>query len=105
MEQSLSIPTATSFRNVPVDVLYARRKELNGAIRAAGRSERVSFTHLIAYALVRAAQELPYITYSFRRDEAGAPARLEPGIHLGLAVDTERPKAADAAREKKLRAQ
>lgn len=90
MEQSLSIPTATSFRNVPVDVLDARRKELNGAIRAAGRSERVSFTHLIAYALVRAAQELPYITYSFRRDEAGAPARLEPGIHLGLAVDAER---------------
>jgi len=90
MEQSLSIPTATSFRNVPVDVLDARRKELNGAIRALGRSERVSFTHLIAYALVRAAQELPYITYSFRRDEAGAPARLEPGVHLGLAVDTER---------------
>src|SRR5580698_10389324 len=90
MEQSLSIPTATSFRNVPVDVLDARRKELNGAIRALGRSERVSFTHLIAYALVRAAQELPYITYSFRRNEAGAPARLEPGVHLGLAVDTER---------------
>jgi 2-oxoglutarate dehydrogenase E1 component len=90
MEQSLSIPTATSFRSVQVDVLDARRKELNGAIKAAGRSERVSFTHLIAYAMVRAAQELPFITYSFRRDEAGAPARLEPGINLGLAVDTER---------------
>ena len=90
MEQSLAIPTATSFRSVPVDVLDARRKELNGAIRAAGRSERISFTHVIAYALARAAHELPFITYSFRRDESGAPARLEPGIHLGLAVDTER---------------
>jgi 2-oxoglutarate decarboxylase len=90
MEQSLSIPTATSFRSVPVDVLDARRKELNGGVRAAGRSERISFTHLIAYALVRAAQEMPFITYSFRRDQAGSPARLEPGIHLGLAVDTER---------------
>src|SRR5579862_6050961 len=90
MEQSLTIPTATSFRSVPVDVLDARRKELNGAVRASGRSERVSFTHVIAFALVRAASELPFITHSFRRDETGAPARLEPGIHLGLAVDTER---------------
>jgi 2-oxoglutarate decarboxylase len=90
MEQSLSIPTATSFRSVPVDVLDARRKELNGAVRAAGRAERISFTHIIAYALVQAAHGLPYITHSFRRDDAGAPARLEPGVHIGLAVDTER---------------
>ncbi len=75
---------------MPVDVLDARRKELNGGVKAAGRSERISFTHVIAYALVRAAHEIPGITYSFRRDESGAPARLEPGIHLGLAVDTER---------------
>src|SRR5579863_9610880 len=90
MEQSLSIPTATSFRSVPVDVLDARRKELNGAVKAAGRDERISFTHVIAYALVRVAQQMPFITHSFRRDDAGSPARLEPGIQLGLAVDTER---------------
>lgn len=90
MEQSLSIPTATSFRSVAVDVLDARRKELNGAVKAAGRNERISFTHVIAYALVRAAVEQPFITHSFRRDASGAPMRVEPGIHLGLAVDTER---------------
>jgi len=90
MEQSLTIPTATSFRTLPVDVLDARRKELNEALKAAGRSEKVSFTHVIAYALVRAASEMPFITYSFRRDDTGAPQRLEPGIHLGLAVDSER---------------
>ena len=90
MEQSLTIPTATSFRALPVDVMDARRKELNGAIKAANRSEKVSFTHIIAYALVRAASEMPFITYSFRRDESGAPVRVEPGIHLGLAVDSER---------------
>jgi 2-oxoglutarate dehydrogenase E1 component len=89
MEQSLAIPTATSFRTLLVDVLDARRKELNGAIKAAGRNEKVSFTHIIAYALVRAAHDIPAITYSFRR-ENGAPTRLEPGIHLGLAVDAER---------------
>ncbi|HEX3459223.1 MAG TPA: multifunctional oxoglutarate decarboxylase/oxoglutarate dehydrogenase thiamine pyrophosphate-binding subunit/dihydrolipoyllysine-residue succinyltransferase subunit [Candidatus Baltobacteraceae bacterium] len=90
MEQSLTIPTATSFRGIAVDVLDARRKELNGAVKAAGRNERISFTHLIAYALVLAAREMPFITYSFRRDDDGKPARLEPGIHLGLAVDSER---------------
>jgi 2-oxoglutarate decarboxylase len=93
MEQSLSIPTATSFRTLAVDVLDARRRELNGAIRAAGRSEKVSFTHLIAYALVRAAHEMPFITASFRRDETGAPLRVEPGVHLGLAVDAQRKDA------------
>ncbi len=90
MEQSLAIPTATSFRTIAVDVLDARRNELNGALRGAGRTEKVSFTHLIAYAMVRAAHELPFITYSFRRDEHGAPSRVESGIHLGLAVDSER---------------
>ncbi|MGB8625571.1 MAG: 2-oxo acid dehydrogenase subunit E2, partial [Candidatus Cybelea sp.] len=90
MEQSLTIPTATSFRTIAVDTLDARRKELNGGLRAAGRNEKVSFTHLIAYALVTAARERPVITYSFRRDHNGGAARLEPGVHLGLAVDSER---------------
>jgi 2-oxoglutarate decarboxylase len=90
MEQSLAIPTATSFRSIVVEVLDARRNELNGALRAAGRTEKVSFTHIIAYALVRAAREYPFITYSFRRDERGTPTRVESGIHLGLAVDSER---------------
>jgi 2-oxoglutarate decarboxylase len=90
MDQSLTIPTATSFRTIAVDVLDARRAELNAALRAAGRSEKISFTHLIAYALVSAAREMPFVTYSFRRDENGAPQRVEAGIHLGLAVDSER---------------
>jgi 2-oxoglutarate decarboxylase len=89
MEQSLTIPTATSFRTLAVDVLDARRKELNAAVKAAGRSEKISFTHVIAYALVRAAHEMPFITYHFRR-EGDKPVRVEPGVHLGLAVDAER---------------
>ncbi|MBV9148873.1 MAG: 2-oxo acid dehydrogenase subunit E2, partial [Candidatus Eremiobacteraeota bacterium] len=89
MEQSLSVPTATSFRTIPVDVLDARRKELGGALRAAGRPEKVSFTHLIAFALARAAHEMPAITAHFRRDGT-TPQRVEPGVHLGLAVDAQR---------------
>ncbi len=44
MEQSLSIPTATSFRTLSVDVLEARRKDLNAALAAAGRAQK-SFVH------------------------------------------------------------
>ncbi len=90
MEQSLAIPTATSFRTIAVDLLDARRKELNAALRAAGRSEKVSFTHVIAFALARAAHENATITRSFRRDDSGQPQRVESGVHLGLAVDMQR---------------
>ncbi|MBD5633078.1 MAG: multifunctional oxoglutarate decarboxylase/oxoglutarate dehydrogenase thiamine pyrophosphate-binding subunit/dihydrolipoyllysine-residue succinyltransferase subunit, partial [Candidatus Eremiobacteraeota bacterium] len=89
MEQSLTIPTATSFRTLQVGTLETKRAELNGALKAAGRSEKVSFTHLIAFALARAARELPAIAISFRR-ENGMPTRVAGGIHLGIAVDTER---------------
>ena len=51
MDESRSIPTATSFRTLAVDVLDARRKEL----KAAGK--KLGFTHLIAWAIVQAARE------------------------------------------------
>ncbi len=89
MEQSLTIPTATSFRTIGVGVLDQRRAQLNAAIKAIGRTEKISFTHLIAYALVRVARELPGIAASFRR-EHGSPSRVESGINLGLAVDAQR---------------
>ena len=89
MDASLTIPTATSFRTLLVDVLDARRKELNAALKAAGSHTKVSFTHIIAFALVRAAKDIPVMTHHFRR-ENGTPMRVEPGVHLGLAVDAER---------------
>jgi multifunctional 2-oxoglutarate metabolism enzyme len=89
MEASLAIPTATSFRGIPVAALESRRAEMNAALKAAGRREKISFTHLIAFALVRAAKDEPAITASFRRSN-GAPMRVEGGVHLGLAVDAQR---------------
>jgi len=89
MDQSLSIPTATSFRTLTVGTLEGRRAELNAALKTAARAEKVSFTHVIAYALVRAAAEMPGMTVAFRR-ENGKPQRVEAGISLGLAVDSQR---------------
>jgi multifunctional 2-oxoglutarate metabolism enzyme len=89
MDQSTSIPTATSFRTLSVGTLELRRAELNAALKGAGRSEKISFTHLIAYAIVQAAKEQPGMCASFRRDN-GKPQRVEAGINLGLAVDSQR---------------
>ena len=90
MEQSREIPTATSFRTIEVDVLDARRRELNTAIKAAGRPEKVSFTHLIGYAIAKAALAQPSMSAHFVRDADGKPYKVNPGVHLGLAVDTTR---------------
>jgi len=84
MDQSRSIPTATSFRTLTVTALDARRREL----KAAGH--RVSFTHLIAYAIARAATDMPVMTHHFAEIE-GRPHRLDDGaVNLGLAVDVEK---------------
>jgi len=84
MEESRSIPTATSFRTIPVAALDARRRELKSA------GHRVSFTHLIGFAIARAATELPVMTHHFAEID-GRPHRVDDGaVHLGLAVDVER---------------
>jgi 2-oxoglutarate dehydrogenase E1 component len=90
MTESLTVPTATTFRELPVGVLEERRRRLNAALQAAGRPEKISFTHLIAYAIVQATRQMPVMGYTLiMRD--GVPHRVQPeGIGLGLAVDVQR---------------
>jgi 2-oxoglutarate decarboxylase len=84
MEQSRSIPTATSFRTLSVTVLDARRREL----KAAGK--RVSYTHLIAWAIARAARDAAVMTDHYAEID-GKPHRVRDGqVNLGLAVDVEK---------------
>ena len=90
MNESLSVPTATTFRELPVGVLEGRRKAINAALQAAGRSEKVSFTHLIAWAIVEATKQHPVMGHTLAMQE-GQPFRVTPeGINLGLAVDVTR---------------
>src|SRR3954447_22057744 len=85
MDESRAIPTATSFRTITVTVLDGRRKQL----KAAG--QRVSFTHLIAYAIARAATErMPVMARHFAEID-GKPHVIDDGaVNLGIAVDVER---------------
>jgi 2-oxoglutarate dehydrogenase E1 component len=90
MTESLSVPTATTFRELPVGVLEQRRRQLNAALQTAGRSEKISFTHLIAYAIVQAAKQMPVMGHTLTMVD-GVPHRVQPeGIALGLAVDVQR---------------
>jgi 2-oxoglutarate decarboxylase len=86
MTASLGVPTATSFREIDVATLEARRRELNGQIAP----RKVSFTHLIGWAIVRAATEQRSMSHAYTEIE-GQAYRVDPGaINLGLAVDVER---------------
>ncbi|HEY0100063.1 MAG TPA: RHS repeat-associated core domain-containing protein [Pyrinomonadaceae bacterium] len=85
MEASREIPTATSFRTMTVTAMDARRKQLKNA------GEKVSFTHLIAYAIARAAtEEMPVMAHHFAEVD-GKPHRVDDGaVNLGIAVDVEK---------------
>jgi 2-oxoglutarate dehydrogenase E1 component len=88
MEESKEVPTATSFRTIAVDTLDAKRKALNGALKEHGM--KVSFTHLIAWAIVQAVKEWPVMTRVFEQRD-GKPFAVEGGpVNLGIAVDVER---------------
>jgi 2-oxoglutarate decarboxylase len=87
MTASLEVPTATSVREIAVTTLEARRRELNAQIAP----RKVSFTHLVGWALVRAATEQRSMSHYFATID-GQAYRVDPGgINLGLAVDVERP--------------
>jgi multifunctional 2-oxoglutarate metabolism enzyme len=88
MDESKEVPTATSFRTVAVDTLDAKRKALNAALKERGM--KVSFTHLVAWAIVQATKEHPVMTRVFERRD-GKPFAIENGpVNLGIAVDVER---------------
>ena len=88
MEESRSIPTATSFRTLAVDTLDAKRKAINGEL--SGRGLKISFTHLIAWAIVIAAKDWPSMVRTFEQRD-GKPNVIDHGqVNLGIAVDIEK---------------
>ncbi|MCY3924150.1 MAG: multifunctional oxoglutarate decarboxylase/oxoglutarate dehydrogenase thiamine pyrophosphate-binding subunit/dihydrolipoyllysine-residue succinyltransferase subunit [bacterium] len=91
MEASLAVPTATSYREIPAKLLDVNRLVINGHLRRT-RGGKVSYTHLIAYAVVRAvADHAPEMNTSFVSGADGVPrTSSHPHVGLGIAVDHER---------------
>ena len=91
MEASLAVPTATSFREVPAKLLEVNRNVINGYLGRT-RGGKVSFTHLIGYALVRAiADHMPAMNNSFVEGPDGEPRLVRrEHVGLGIAIDMEK---------------
>lgn len=87
MDDSLSMPTATSARAVPAKVLIENRSVINTHL-ARTRGGKVSFTHLIGWAVVESLTEMPSMNVSYGVDEVGKPVLHEPAhVAFGLAID------------------
>ncbi len=90
MDVSLSVPTATSVRQVPVKLLWDNRIVINSHL-ARARGGKVSFTHIIGYALVQALKSMPEMNNSYTETD-GKPTMVTPAhINLGLAIDQQKP--------------
>jgi 2-oxoglutarate dehydrogenase E1 component len=90
MDASLTVPTATSVRTVPAKLMIDNRIVINNHLKRA-RGGKVSFTHLIAWAIVETLKEFP--SQNVYYDEIdGKPSVVSPAhINLGIAIDLPKP--------------
>ncbi|HSZ30841.1 MAG TPA: 2-oxo acid dehydrogenase subunit E2, partial [Pseudonocardiaceae bacterium] len=87
METSLELPTATSVRAIPAKLLVDNRIVINNHLNRT-HGGKVSFTHLIGYAVVRALADIPQMNRHYTTDNQGKPAVVAPEhVNLGLAID------------------
>ncbi|TFJ95225.1 acyl-CoA dehydrogenase [Platysternon megacephalum] len=94
MEESLVVPTATSVRELPMKLPIEARREINDHLRR-NRGGKISFTHIIAYAMVQAVKAIPAMNNHFAEID-GKPNLVTPAaINLGVAIDV---KKADGSR-------
>ena len=86
MNASLSVPTATSVRAVPAKLLFDNRIVINNQLQRT-RGGKISFTHLIGYAVVKALAQFPVMNRHFVEAD-GKPTVVQPEhVNLGLAID------------------
>ena len=86
MDASLSMPTATTVRDVPAKLLIDNRVVINNHLKRS-RGGKVSFTHLIGYALIRALAQYPAMNVLYREVD-GKPSAVQPAhVNFGLAID------------------
>ncbi len=89
MTTSLTIPIATSFRAMPVKVLEENRLIINNFLKKTN-SGKISFTHIIGWAIVKALGSIPALNNSFTVINGLPHLIKKSGINLGLAIDLEK---------------
>jgi multifunctional 2-oxoglutarate metabolism enzyme len=89
MESSLHVPVATTIRTMPIKALEENRNVINNHL-ARNKKKKISFTHILAWAIVRALVKYPQMNDGFARQD-GKPVRVKRGsVNMGLAVDAVR---------------
>src|SRR5271157_2568699 len=86
MAASLSIPVATSQRQIPVRVIEENRTLINKQRSLQGRG-KLSFTHIIAWAVVKAAKANPSLNHAFAENGGELFRVVRNHVNIGLAVD------------------
>ena len=90
MDESLTVPTATSVRTVPAKLMIDNRIVINNHMSRT-RGGKVSFTHLIGWALIQALKVFPSQNVSYAEID-GKPSVVAPAhINLGIAIDLPKP--------------
>ncbi|HEX6331711.1 MAG TPA: multifunctional oxoglutarate decarboxylase/oxoglutarate dehydrogenase thiamine pyrophosphate-binding subunit/dihydrolipoyllysine-residue succinyltransferase subunit [Actinomycetota bacterium] len=89
MEESLSIPTATSFRTIPATLLELNRRLVNRDLERTGGA-KVSFTHLISYAIVRAVADSDAMRRTYALVDGKPTVTRHERVNAGIAVDVRR---------------
>ena len=89
MTESLEVPTATSFRFIPAKLLEENRRVINRFLSAGGGG-KVSFTHLIGYAVLGALEAVPVMKSSYLEVNGEHYVVRTKTVNLGLAVDVEK---------------
>ncbi len=90
MNASLAVPTATSVRAVPAKLLIDNRTVINNALQR-NRGGKVSFTHLIGFAVVKALAEMPEMNQGFTEVDGKPAVVTHEHVNFGLAIDIQKP--------------
>jgi 2-oxoglutarate decarboxylase len=86
MSASLEVPTATSVRAIPAKLMIDNRVVINNHLKRT-RGGKISFTHLIGYALVQAVKKFPNMNRHFAEVDGKPNAVTPQHVNLGLAID------------------
>ena len=90
MEASLTVPTATSVRNIPMKLVIDQRQVINEHL-ARTTGGKISFTHLIGYAMVRALVKVPDMNNGYEEVDGKPNLVQNHRVNLGLAIDMSKP--------------
>ena len=85
MNESLSVPTATTVRDMPVKLMFENRALINDHLKRT-RGGKISFTHIIGYAIIQATKLHPDMNKSYREEEKKSFAVQPEHINLGLSL-------------------